>query len=100
MSAMTIHGVQKLNIYNAKLEILHRGDQAVFCFNVLQPGLHYISKVQMEKCRQLEEQLQQMTDALRHFDDMIRQHRDELASIVNAVTSIDGAAEQSKQVTQ
>jgi hypothetical protein len=52
----------------------------------------------MEKRRQLEEHLQQTHEALRHFDDVITQHTDELASLVNTVTTIDAAAEQSKQV--
>ena len=63
-----------------------------------QPALHLISRQQMEKLRDAEEQLQQLNETLVHFDDVIAQHRQELASLMSTVTAIDVAAEQSKQV--
>ena len=53
----------------------------------------------MEKCRLLEEQFQQSREALKHYSDVITQHKDELATLMNAVMAFDLSAEQSKQVS-
>ena len=58
-----------------------------------------LSKQRMKECRELEEQLQELTDLLSHLKDVITQNRDELSTLMTAVTNTDAMIEQSKQVT-
>jgi len=69
----------------------------MLCCRCLQPSLNVLTQQVTEKCRQREDEVTKMKEAVEQSCEVIADCRDECTTLTNAITNIDSKLEQTKQ---